>query len=506
MSYCGSLVLALSLVPGYWLAAVSSQDRYEAASRAFGPPLSSCSPSTSSRPPLPLADEPTKRPDDEESRIDGERETKKTNLLRSKSSSFIFAVLVALFIWGGTSFTWAKDALTTLVFTVIVAIVVIVSTGDVYTTRECNVCRTSEGRLFDPRTSNGGLSQPLTPAPTVDSPFIKVTQVLIVYSSFIIYPLLLLLQNTSLVAPFISLAAIAFTFMISRVVPASKKLSLRWLVLPILVLDALLVFLTIGLLFASDVPVGLVFNIWIKERVDEEWAAHTPDGAAGVESLRKSWFEERRLGAEAQFYRFLLLGVLGWVVAGLYRLDVGLRDAKVQRLEMGEKEERRVEQVDDASKMESNSSEHLITAGNPIAIPPLRQSLQQHSQQALESIPIYFTTSLSVVVGLLVFVPFSLSFVPGHPFVDGTISTGPVNFSGAELLAILLSPPLIALVITLVSAWKGEVKKVWGYEERWGGVKPALASLEDAEGREEVMNDDDALVEVLLSEKEKVGV
>lgn len=74
------------------------------------------------------------------------------------------------------------------------------------------------------------------------------------------------------------------------------------------------------------------------------------------------------------------------------------------------------------------------------------------------------------------------------------------------MLAILLSPPLIALVITLVSAWKGEVKKVWGYEERWGGVKPALASLEDAEGREEVMNDDDALVEVLLSEKEKVGV
>lgn len=175
----------------------------------------------------------------------------------------------------------------------------------------------------------------------------------------------------------------------------------------------------------SDVPIELAFKMFIKERVDEEWIAHMQNGAELVESLRGSWFEERRSGAEAELYRIVFLGGVGWIVTGLYRLDVRMRSLKDQGLEFELEEEGNgsVERIEDASQLKSNSSGNLITAGIPIIIPTPRQSLRRHSRQASESLPIYFTTSLSSVVALLIFVPFSMRFVEGHAFTDGVRSS-----------------------------------------------------------------------------------
>ena len=249
--------------------------------------------------------------------------------------------------------------------------------------------------------------------------------------------------------------------------------------------------------------------------------------------MRKGWFEDRRLGAEAQFYRFLLLGVWGWVVTGLYRLDVRLRESR-SRESSSEEQGGRVERVDrevedDASRLESSSEvgPKIITAGTPILVPSLRSSLHQHSYKAFQSLPVYFITSLSVVVGLHLFLPLSLEFVEGPVFSDGVstafslrwsrsvslseltlslfffalqfVSTGPVSSPASEFLALALSPPLTALAISVVALCRREFKELWTYRETWGGVKPAPLSLED--GCEEKRNDD-ASVEALLLEKQ----
>lgn len=83
------------------------------------------------------------------------------------------------------------------------------------------------------------------------------------------------------------------------------------------------------------------------------------------------------------------------------------------------------------------------------------------------------------------------------------IATGPVNLAATETLAILLSPLLIALAITLVSAWRGELRTLWMYEKTWGGVRPAAASLEGAEREREGRDAEDrehASAELLPSE------
>jgi len=283
--------------------------------------------------------------------------------------------------------------------------------------------------LFNPRTSNGGVTYPpLTSTATDYSPFSRKLQVLLVYSALTVYPLLLVLQKTPFAAPLVSIGTIGFTLIISRTVPARKRWSFRWTLAPILVFDTILVLFPVVLSIALDAPAGLVFEIWIKERVPEEWASHTEEGAAGVERLRKGWFEERRLGAEAQIYRFFLLGVWGWVVTGLYRLDVRLRE-RCGKSSLEEQKGRDGEVQEAASQLESSSDNgtKIITAGTPIDIPSLRSSLHTHSHEALQSLPVYFSTSLLILVGLLLFLPLSLELVEGLEFSDGVSTISPLR-------------------------------------------------------------------------------
>jgi hypothetical protein len=59
-----------------------------------------------------------------------------------------------------------------------------------------------------------------------------------------------------------------------------------------------------------------------------------------------------------------------------------------------------------------------------------------------------------------------------------------LNFYMAELLATLLAPPVLAIVLTVVSLARGEAKEVWTYRETWGGIKPAPSS-DAAEAKDE---------------------
>jgi len=216
--------------------------------------------------------------------------------------------------------------------------------------------------------------------------------------SFTIFPLALLSQSTPyLVMPLTSLSTLTFTFFFARTTPhSSNTFSLRWIFFLFTALEALVAALTtaIFLLVQSSLGDGL-----------RNWMTKEP------KALEKAdlWLRDLVLSGVSTLHPLWYFGLLGWLVGGLYRLDVSLRgslgDFKVEEFGRLPAEEPTAEEKQNASEKKP-----LVLYGEMIVLPPLSRAIARHRITSLNYIPVYFLTGISIVVGLVAIVPVAFSF------------------------------------------------------------------------------------------------
>lgn len=170
--------------------------------------------------------------------------------------------------------------------------------------------------------------------------------------------------------------------------------------------------------------------------------------------------------------------------------------------------------AENASEKEKRKALSLVT-GERIVLSSLAASFARQKTLTFQSSPVYFLTGIGTVVGLLAVLPLPLSFlveVIRLPFnlcsrySFSSELTSPyrffrrlcpllplqadnkLGFYMAEIFATLLAPPVLAIVLTVVSLARGEAKEVWTYRETWGGVKPAPSS-DPAKAKDESMQE-----------------
>lgn len=121
------------------------------------------------------------------------------------------------------------------------------------------------------------------------------------------------------------------------------------------------------------------------------------------------WLRDLVLSGVSTLHPLWYFGLLGWLVGGLYRLDVSLRgslgDFKVEEFGRLPAEEPTVEEKQSASEKKP-----LVLYGERIVLPPLSRAIARHRITSLNYIPVYFLTGVAIVVGLVAIVPVAFSF------------------------------------------------------------------------------------------------
>lgn len=245
---------------------------------------------------------------------------------------------------------------------------------------------------------------------------------------------------------------------------------------------AVLVVTAIALLVQSPLGEGL-----------RDWTTKTQEDKVKGDP----WLQDLVLSGVTSLHPLLYFGFVGTLVSALYRLDVTFREGGSGEGE-GVEEFGRLPAIEPTTEEKADASEKkkpLVLAGERIVLPRLARSVARHATSCLRDVPVYFLTGVAVVVGLVALVP-----IVADPFLEvrllslsvlslQTLMSLPfsllvfhrcqspeeakLDYYVSEVLAALLSPPVLALAISLVSAVRGEASKVWTYRETWIEIKPA---------------------------------
>ncbi|KAL7416562.1 hypothetical protein BDY24DRAFT_412736 [Mrakia frigida] len=415
--------LLFALGPTFFLSAVASQQRKTAASLALSP--------------SPL--EPSLAKD--AAALQSEQIKAKKRDWKSACLFLLFQLAVfAFFFYGARTFPDAMNYFQLALNTWMVALFSETSLRELLTVAPFTIARNSDGKIV------GGFA----PAPS--------STYLLTFLSFTIFPLALLTQSIpSLLFPLTCLSTLTFTFFFARTIPTSPaNTSLRWMFFLCIVAEAfaVLVVTAIALLVQSPLGEGL-----------RDWTTKTQEDKVKGDP----WLQDLVLSGVTSLHPLLYFGFVGTLVSALYRLDVTFREGGSGEGE-GVEEFGRLPAIEPTTEEKADASEKkkpLVLAGERIVLPRLARSVARHATSCLRDVPVYFLTGVAVVVGLVALVP-----IVADPFLESP-EEAKLDYYVSEVLAALLSPPVLALAISLVSAVRGEASKVWTYRETWIEIKPA---------------------------------